>query len=62
LAAPDVDLEEGGVAVAPGAVVLDALGDATRRLVTGVPLPVNRSSGSSTRLPGAVAFREVEAR
>jgi hypothetical protein len=27
LAAPDVDLQEGGVAVAPLAVLLDALGD-----------------------------------
>jgi hypothetical protein len=56
LAPPDVDLEEAGVAVAPLAVLLNALVTATRRLVTAMPLLVKRSSGSSTRLPTMVVW------
>jgi hypothetical protein len=56
LAAPDVDLEERGVAVAPLAVCWMRWVTATRRLVTGVPVLVNRSSGVSTRLPAMVVW------
>jgi hypothetical protein len=56
VAAPDVDAQEGGVAVAPLAVLLIRWVTATRRFATAMPLLVKRSSGSSTRLPTMVVW------
>jgi hypothetical protein len=55
-AAPDIGLEEGGIAVAPFAVLLDPLGDRETQVGDGDAIVGERSSGSSTRLPTMVVW------
>src|SRR5215207_747583 len=56
LVAPDVDLEEAGVASRHWPSCWMRWVTATRRLVTAMPLEVKRTSGSSTRLPTMVVW------
>jgi hypothetical protein len=61
LAAPGVDAEEGGVAVAPLAVLLDPLGDRDPQVGDGGAVTCEAELGSPTRLPTMVVWLSAPA-